>query len=1418
MKYWLIRFIDITSKAVIAGFIALVLLIAIVVSLTRYYLPLIENFHHDIITIINDNTDVFDVQAERITAKVDGLIPEIELYKVKVITRKQDEVIFIDELSLSLDPIKSLQRLRPHFEKLRVSNLDLLVVQSQKKLWGLKTTATKSTSEPLKVRSVVDQLWSIDNLEIENVRVTLDAYDHPPRRLPTASLRVVTSGEKKKLGITVVDPDDENKLLLDFFSEASSYPYDANFKVNANMVLNQVNVVNYLPLLSSQYGFHSGVVTSELELSFKDNELFSQGNIDIGEFDFSPVDTELPVRFDGLAGEFRLRLNEGIQTLSFADFNLHKENQTLHIPKIKFGRSEKMPELFQAYVAQLDLQILSSQIKGFLEADKFSKLIDYIDGLSLSGHLRHLFFSTPFEDLKAFRLTANADQVSAEFFKNIPAFSNASGVLEVAPLDGVFFIDSQDFSLHLKQVFDQGFSVAKADGRLIWSINPASEDNDQVPRLLLEGKGLDLMGDIGHASGDFALDTPMKRFEQDSEFDPPRLSLSIGVENSKVSYVPRFVPHFLSKNLRSWLGDNLLGGDIARVDYIFQGVTSKYAKASRVNQLSASFNNGELKYLEAWPTVGQLKGQITLDDKDINVTADKAQLLGVDISNIEASVRKNRKGQAEVSVIADYRSGLDQAIELLNIEPIAKPINYQMDDWVLSASAKTQKDIASGSIKILVPLTKGIKPEVDLYADLGGLNLSHRQLNLDLENIKGRLKYSLDKGIQAERLSYQLLGRPFISSIQSKKKSGSKQAGEESGLETKIFFNGGLAITTINQYLDQVLLTQFDGVLPAKGHVYLSSEGSGIHLESDLTGLEIQMPQPFGKQKDEAKSLRLDFPFSAPSGKDHLITANYGGFANIQFRLNDFKLDAGRVYLGIRHAPFKKNKILIGGQLSELNVEQWVDFLERYQIKSKSYKVQARSLSREEMLPAQSGINRQGDAVLIPELHQQSSSQQATSWAIQVEGLNVRKFDAYGYLFNRARLSLFDRTAYWRFDIEHDDIKAKLRVPVDDKPYNVDVQYLDLSFLSTEDEELEAQSLVASIDQGTEQKSEKKSDQNQSGEVGEVEAAEDTVAGEISSLPDKPAQVDSSTTVETLDEVISVLSSPEVAGLPDMKVQVHQLMYGEQHFGEWEFVFSSDESSVFLTDLRGQLRNMQIGSSEDEAAVLSWELLNDERQSKGEGVSTYLTTRIYGENMADVLSAWGYGQEIVSKDFSFDIDVDWEGSPTDYNFEALNGSIRGSLNKGSFADMESSSAGALKLVSALSLSNLLRRLKLDFTDLTDQGLSYDKVRGRVYLDEGLVSFDQKPIEIKGSSSRIALLGKADMNNEEMDVELSVTLPLASNLPWVAALAAGLPTAAGVYIISKLLKTQVDKLSSALYSVKGSFEDPEVKFVRLFDNN
>ena len=91
------------------------------------------------------------------------------------------------------------------------------------------------------------------------------------------------------------------------------------------------------------------------------------------------------------------------------------------------------------------------------------------------------------------------------------------------------------------------------------------------------------------------------------------------------------------------------------------------------------------------------------------------------------------------------------------------------------------------------------------------------------------------------------------------------------------------------------------------------------------------------------------------------------------------------------------------------------------------------------------------------------------------------------------------------------------------------------------------------------------------------------------------------------------------------------------------------------------------------------------------------------------------------------------------------------------------------------------------------------------------------MEVEGSASSFQISGVSGVESRALNGELVVTLPVANNLPWVAALAGGLPVAAGVFLLSKVFESQFNRLTSAVYTVSGSWDDPEVEFDRVFDD-
>ena len=115
--------------------------------------------------------------------------------------------------------------------------------------------------------------------------------------------------------------------------------------------------------------------------------------------------------------------------------------------------------------------------------------------------------------------------------------------------------------------------------------------------------------------------------------------------------------------------------------------------------------------------------------------------------------------------------------------------------------------------------------------------------------------------------------------------------------------------------------------------------------------------------------------------------------------------------------------------------------------------------------------------------------------------------------------------------------------------------------------------------------------------------------------------------------------------------------------------------------------------------------------------------------------------------------------------------------------------------------------RANVNQLFDPGLTFDKATGDLSLEGDRVVINKFAIRNGGGS--LDLGGNFDIASEVIDAELTVTLPLVENIPWVAALAGGLPIAAGAYLASRVFEDQVTRLSSGVYSVTGPVMHPRL---------
>ncbi|WP_295798719.1 YhdP family protein [uncultured Microbulbifer sp.] len=290
----------------------------------------------------------------------------------------------------------------------------------------------------------------------------------------------------------------------------------------------------------------------------------------------------------------------------------------------------------------------------------------------------------------------------------------------------------------------------------------------------------------------------------------------------------------------------------------------------------------------------------------------------------------------------------------------------------------------------------------------------------------------------------------------------------------------------------------------------------------------------------------------------------------------------------------------------------------------------------------------------------------------------------------------------------------------------------------------------------------------------------------------------------------------DFAGLPQVDFKTQNLQVGEESMGPWSFQLRPSPERLVVSDIRGSLRGVQIeGRGEGEnrlGAQLMWM-----RNEQGRESSQFIG-RLSGGNLGQVLQAWGQEAVIESTSASFDTALRWDGSPANASADGLSGEIRIDIRQGRFL-RASDNAGTslLRLLSLFNFDTWARRLRLDFSDLVQSGLTFDRVHGEVYFEGDGELLIAVPIQVEGPTSELQMAGRVNIKREDLNLTLVATLPVGNNLAFVAALAGGLPAAAGVYLISKVFKKQVDRVASVSYRINGEWSDPEVRFDKLFDD-
>ena len=359
------------------------------------------------------------------------------------------------------------------------------------------------------------------------------------------------------------------------------------------------------------------------------------------------------------------------------------------------------------------------------------------------------------------------------------------------------------------------------------------------------------------------------------------------------------------------------------------------------------------------------------------------------------------------------------------------------------------------------------------------------------------------------------------------------------------------------------------------------------------------------------------------------------------------------------------------------------------------------------------------------------------------------------------------------------------------------------------------------------------------GEAMHIQLASSMLSGEVEWQPhgfQKEGKLSARLLNLTLadNEQPSVSSKPEAAtlpakhkfhpeALPAMEIAIEDLQIKGKNIGRFELVGHPDGNDWRMRRLRitnpdGSLMGDGIwyggmpalGSIDFAPAFGADEPIIPQGGADRNTMQSQVSLQLDISDAGNILARSGYPNTVKGGSGKLVSNLTWSGSPDEFNYASLNGTLKLDTGKGRFIKMK---PGVGKLLSILSLQALPKHITLDFTDVFSEGFQFDNINGNATIKNGVL--ESQDFHIDGSSAKVTLKGSVDLNAETQDLRVRVLPTVGDSVSLIGAFVISPAVGIGSLIANKILGNPLDKLVSFEYNVSGTWSDPNVvKVVRV----
>ena len=951
---------------------------------------------------------------------------------------------------------------------------------------------------------------------------------------------------------------------------------------------------------------------------------------------------------------FQLLDGDGVQMLTSEDLQISVERGRglFHLSQLD---SERVTDILRiaGVGSEFEKWLFDAQLQGLLLDVTFS-------------------FSGPLLKPDSWGLTAQLSGIELLQTEQSPSFQNLSGQLDVTEQGGRFDFLLEDSLVQWSKYLDYEHVIDEARGQFEWDLR-----DDSVLRLRVINGIINNKTVTAKNLNVSMLKYPRKPFYMDAKGQ---------LDISSLKDVFGFFPNIGKGKFKKWWGQAMLSGSVQNSNLHYQGWLSQDARENKQMKIHGDgyFKNVILNYgpKYGWPKVVNADGRFGFDGQSMSFYPKQAWVEQAVIHEAKIDINNLFSRKRELSIEAKSTAPLKDVMAFLLQGPLIRSEEIKNNPPLIGLEG-----IVDSVMSISVPLSTPNDATVTGTANIrdglveisGGVPISEFSALVDFT----------ESSAHSENMSGQFLG----GDIQGKLTT--VEAGRPPQLE--LTASGVFDPQYLLSWLGAPLVSVMNGQSKWQGKINIKEDVTFIDVNTDLQGIEVDLPEPEFKAKDMATPFELQMALSNKQNKS--LDFTYGDMFKAKFKGNLEKqntfFDYGELNYGLEKKPTANQRgIHINVSTPAFDADDWIEKI-----------------------------------VDICEIGDSNDTEFVD--AMRSIHISSPKTELLGRNFADLDVKVVSKDGrQWRGNVNGKNAKGKLHFLPQANPstYKFDLSYLNFPASTKTDEESSQQ---------------------------------------------KPTDF------------------PAIYVLSD------------------KFVFMDKDMGSLLLEATPEGQSWKVNTLQLNKPGVVANVTGEWKPHKELGSQSLFEIEVDYGRAGEALEDFGFSDFMANGGGRFVGSLNWQGGVGDFTLDKLNGSYDLKVKNGRLLKIEPKSG---KLLGLLNLNAVSRRLRLDFSDIFEQGLEFDRMESVGKLVNGDMILEGA--YIISPSVFIQSEGRIGLAKEDYDMQVKVSPEFGGNIALFTALA---NPAAGalVFLTQKLFRKELSSVSHFTYEVLGPWKSPEITKI---DNN